>query len=474
MNRLLWCGMVAALAALGGAAWADWSGMPELPNGLRVRPDNRYFAVNARIVPADAVSTLEITPLFDHCRFRDDAAYEMVYTALDKVLAPESLKTKEPLPVIPENGKLTLPVYFAGEQEHIFRIEEIRLDKRRVLGEFHVYSLADDLRALRPFKGDFHMHSHHSDGVESPAYVAGACRRAGFDFMALTDHRKYAPSIEAAEFYAPLNVDLRIYPGEEVHSPDNPVHVVSFGANAGIAELYMNSAEAACRAEVAEIQKNLPALPKGVDPFHYASCVWVTKKIHERGGLAMFCHPYWLEGRAHNVAEALVEQVLGSDLFDMFELVSGNASTGIRTYDENALQAARYAQMLADGKKMPVCGISDAHGCEASETFGRYFTVCFAPDAELASLQAAIKSFRCVAVEIMRGDRPLAHGDYRLVKFTMFLLREIIPQHDELCLEEGALMLRHAAGDATAAARLDLCRGQAKRLYDQYWGVPAK
>jgi hypothetical protein len=31
---------------------------------------------------------------------------------------------------------------------------------------------------------------------------------------------------------------LRMFPSEEVHTPDNPVHIVSFGAKEGITELY--------------------------------------------------------------------------------------------------------------------------------------------------------------------------------------------------------------------------------------------
>ena len=46
-----------------------------------------------------------------------------------------------------------------------------------------VYSLAPDLLALRPLRGDFHMHSTCSDGKQPPAHVAARCRQIGLDFM---------------------------------------------------------------------------------------------------------------------------------------------------------------------------------------------------------------------------------------------------------------------------------------------------
>ena len=137
------------------------------------------------------------------------------------------------------------------------------------------------------------MHSHRSDGVESPAYVAGICRRAGLDFMSLSDHRWYDGSKEAQRAYEGLPIDLNIFPGEEVHTPDNPVHILSFGADSGVTELYRDD-EVAYRAEVKALMDSLPPTPDGVNRFHYAACVWAVKQIHDRNGMAMLCHPYWI------------------------------------------------------------------------------------------------------------------------------------------------------------------------------------
>lgn len=454
------------------AAMASPLTCPQLPSGAQIRPENRYFEVLPRVVPANRESTVEIIPLHEHAQFKEDCTYELTYAPMFSAPQQGGWPAGKKINVVPENGRIRITTFFEGEQEHVFVIEATCGDKKRKVGDFRVYSAAEDLYALRPYKGDFHMHSHYSDGVESPAYVAGACRRAGLHFMALTDHKHYASSLMAQNAFAGLPVDLRIYAGEEVHSPDNPVHIVNFGGNAGVTELYKDD-EAAYREQVAALMESLPPTAPAVNRFHYAACSWVVDRIHERNGLAMFAHPYWVTGNRNNVDEALLGHALGAQMFDALELISGDTREGIVSNDINGLQVARYEEERARGRRIPVCGISDTHGIERSEQFGRYFTLCFAPSPELADLIAAIKDLRSVAVECPAGDIQRAYGPYRLVRYTHFLLREVLPQHDELCFEEGRLMIQHAAGDASAAAKLALLQGQTAALYARCWAPVA-
>ena len=457
--------LVPAIAVTGTAASLF---TPRLPSGAQVRQENRFFEVRPRIVPADRQSVVEIIPIHEHAQFKPDCTYEVTYAPMISLPQWGGWAPGKKLTIVPQNGRLTMTAWFEGEQEHAFVLESTCGDKKRTIGQFRVYSLMDDLYGLRPYKGDFHLHSHYSDGVESPAYVAGACRRAGLHFMALTDHRSYASSLKAREAFAGVPVDLRIYPGEEVHSPDNPVHVVSFGANAGVTELYRND-ETAYRKEVAALMASLPPTPAGVNRFQYAACQWVVERIHERNGMAMFCHPYWVTGNRHNLDEALLDQIFGAQVFDAFELISGDSRESLLTTDINGLQVARYQEERAKGRRLAVCGISDTHGIERSDAFGRYFTVCFAPSPDLPDLIASIKDLRSVAVECPGGDIQRSYGPFRLVRYTHFLLREVFPQHDELCFEEGRLMIQHASGDAAAAARIALLQGQTAALYERCW-----
>ncbi len=441
--------------------------MPSLPSGQQVRADNRYFDIHPRIVPANRPSTIEIVPRFDHVQFKPDCQYELTYAPVEQIAAKSGWKPRVKEPVTPESGRLKITKFFEAEQEHTLVVEEIKPDKKRaVFCIAHVYSLEPDLFSLRPFKGEFHMHSHNSDGVESPAYVAGAARRAGLDFMALTDHRKFRPSVQASEAFENVPIDLKIFTGEEVHPPDNSVHIVSFGANAGISELYTGpAAEKEYREEVAKLQSTLIGLPPEVDPFQYASCLWAAAKIRDRDGMSMFAHPYWYTGYRFGAPGPVTDLLLKNRIFDVLELISGFDAAALNEMDTNGLQIARYYEEAAKGNRLAIAGISDEHGIEKSEQFGRFYTVCFSPSCDLADIKKSIREFRSVAVEAIKGERPRPFGPFRLVKFTHFLLREIFPQHDELCLQEGLSMIDHAGGDAGAPARLRLLQGQAARFY---------
>lgn len=468
MRKLWKAVLITAVIAVGLSAAAGQLFTPELPSGVRIRAENRFFDVLPRIVPADTTSTVVIVPLFDHVRFDPDCLYELTYAPMEfpPLRGGQAPRTKTPL--IPEDGRFRITMIFEGEQEHTLVIDAVCGERKYRVGDFRVYSTADDLYGLRPFKGDFHLHSHKSDGVESPAYVAAAGRRAGLDFAALTDHHRYAPSVEAAEAFSGVPIDLRIYPGEEVHTPDNPVHILSFGARSGITDLYRDD-DSAYRREVDALMALLPATPPGVNRFHYAASVWASERIREFGGLSMLCHPYWITGLRHNVEEPLLDIFFERSVFDALELISGFGWEALHDMDVNALQVARYHEERAKGRRIAVCGVSDAHAVEKSDAFGRYYTVCFAASPALPDLIDAIKDLRSVAVEAPAGHLPRAYGPFRLVKYTQFLLREIFPQHDELCFEEGRLMLQYLSGDMSAADRLKQLQGQTERLYEKYW-----
>jgi len=47
--------------------------------------------------------------------------------------------------------------------------------------------------------------------------VASSCRKIGLDFVTITDHGKYFPSIEVIDTFKDLDLDFKIFPGEEVH-----------------------------------------------------------------------------------------------------------------------------------------------------------------------------------------------------------------------------------------------------------------
>ena len=128
-----------------------------------------------------------------------------------------------------EQGCLSFEHTFTGEQEHSIRLH--RGEETAPFLRTSVYSLEEDLFRRRPYLGDFHLHSCYSDGVETPEFVAAMYRQEGYDFMCLTDHGRMDSSRRAISFYEGLPLDFKIHPGEEVHSPGNPVHILNFGGD---------------------------------------------------------------------------------------------------------------------------------------------------------------------------------------------------------------------------------------------------
>lgn len=436
-----------------------------------------YLEVTPLVVPADQESTIRITPLYSHAALPPEDRIQVRLFPVGGYF-PDGTSTQEnngervKITVRREGESLLVRAYFAGEQEHCilldlfdlpaFRESEEWVEKDKKGVRIQIYSVRPDLYHLRPFKGDFHVHSVCSDGAESPEYVAARYRQMGFDFLAITDHHRYRPSLRAIDCWKRWNSGFRLFPGEEVHSPGNPVHIIHFGGGYSINEKAASDEER-YRRETEEILRSIPPeeLPQGLDPFPVAASEWVFREIRKAGGLSVFCHPYW-QTRKYEICEALTDAIFRRGGFDAFELLGGFYESQWRS---NTCQIARYGDERAKGRTMPVVGLSDSHGTDREKLADWYFTLVLSESDALEDLLAAIRGGRCAAVERINGQVPHVYGEFRLVKYLSFLLQEYFPKHGELCAVEGSLMLETLAGREEAARALtDLgCRVAAFR-----------
>ena len=188
--------------------------------------------------------------------------------------------------------------------------------------------------------------------------------------------------------------------------------------------------------------------------------------------MGILCHPEWLYSDYYYYAlpKSLVDYFFEQQPFDAYELIGGYKPG--KTWTEaasNNLQLARYIDTRARGQKLPIVGVSDAHGCETGKLFGWYYTIAFSPTSELPDLIDSIKDEWSVAVEALPGGSVRAYGPLRLVRYSHFLLREVFPQHDQLCVREGQLMLDYLAGKAGAEEGLRLRQGEVEKFYQKYW-----
>jgi predicted metal-dependent phosphoesterase TrpH len=329
------------------------------------------------------------------------------------------------------------------------------------LGDLRLYVLEEALWALNPYKGDMHMHSTGSDGVEAPAIVAAKGRSIGLDFMALTDHGNYAPSIEAQEAFRGVSLDLALERGEEVHGPGNGVHIIHYGGSESV-NTWLHS-------HPDEIETAVMHSPVHADVRvrqEIAMSHLTFDRIREVGGIAIFCHPYWQIDDGYHIAEAVTDAILKEHRFDAYEVIGGYWPHEV---ESNAIQIARYHHEQAQGNRFPIVGVSDAHGCDRG-LFGWYYTVLFAVSPALKDVAKAIRTFRSVAVEARPNHDPRPVGDFELVVYTLFLLREYFPTHDALCAEEGKWMLAHLDGDKNATLHLAKLHGQVATYQAWFYG----
>ncbi|GMQ59483.1 hypothetical protein AN1V17_38800 [Vallitalea sediminicola] len=424
-----------------------------------MKEELRFFEVTPKIILSDTTTEIKIKPLVKHEFFNSDTDIEVVYYPLEHFSNRGEYNYQDKYIVRAEDGIIKLTQHFVGEQEHIIKITNTENNKSYT---FNFYSVKSDLFDRIPYKGDLHMHSHHSDGKESPGFVTASCRRIGFDFMALTDHKKYYPSIECQETYKDIDVDILIARGEEVHPENNNVHIINFGGNFSVNEL-MNQDKEQYYSEVRDLEKAIDIKDEQAK-YECASSMWCFDKIRAGGGLSIFCHPYWLIDSGYYISNSVISFMYDNQPYDANEVIGGYHPY---EFSSNTLQVARYYEERAKGKKVPIVGVSDAHGCEDKDLFGWFYTIVFAPSNAQADIIKSIKDLYSVGVESPAGETARPVGPFRLVKYALYLIREVFPLHDELCYEEGQLMLKHITGDENAKARLNSLQGQVNNLYNK-------
>lgn len=430
-----------------------------------MKTELEYYEILPKLLPADKESTVTIYPRGRQAEFERGQKYVITVRPLTECDDRNRDRIKDYIVAETEpdeRGGFTFSHVFGGEQEHYVRVYKAPIvdgGRNDKLVQLSVYSLKPDLYGLKPLRGDLHVHTFRSDGREAPEIVCANYRKAGFDFMTITDHRRFFPSLEAIDAYREIPTALKIFKGEEVHAPDNHVHIINFAGDISVNECFQADEETYYQ-EVRQIEAALPDLGEGVDRFVYASCKWCYDKIRSGGGLAIYAHPHW-RNDVYNVSDAMSRAQFQNRLFDCFELLNGMEARS------NNLQTAFYQQMRAEGCAVPVVGSSDSHGTVNRDNFQWLETVVFAPSDSREDIIESIKAGRSTALEQYPQEYQRAFGNYRYVMYTLFLLEDYFPRHDELCYEEGRLMKEALLGDKEAVRLLAEIKDRAAAYLDR-------
>lgn len=342
----------------------------------------------------------------------------------------------------------------AGE----YTLDITQTDEDEVLGSACFFAVRSALTRYRPYKGDLHIHTTGSDGRDDPVFMATRARELGMDFIAITDHDNYRPSVGVVADVERLGLDLLIIPGEEVTLRERGGHILALNADGPVGTLrHTPEAETECARLAREELQHRDLIPP-LTADQYAQALWTVRKIHERGGVSAVAHPHWEGSRGtFYPPRALYEQLLRDGLVEAIELFGGSPTT-----EGNFLTVARHADEMAAGRRLPIIGGSDAHdGVE----LGRQWMMVFAEALDAKSVLGAVVDLRSVACNGSLGPDPVICGTFEWVEYAYFLCREFFPLHDAICAQQ-------AKGCTVGPAGTDEEPTESlRRLTDEFWGT---
>lgn len=437
-----------------------------------------------KVVPAGGETTITIKPLGLHVAFGSEPVEAELLGVSDGSVGsfPGSAYRHAATLTADADGCLRFTCPTPREEEYYIRLSR---DGKRIV-QLAIYAVDADLIGRYPRVGDLHMHTCRSDGCESPAVVAANYRALGYDFLAITDHHRYYPSLEAMDAYAGLKLGYTLLPGEEVHLPGNPVHIVNFAGRYSVNGLltckdqYKECGEDPAkrsygmtppavmdeeeyRRQVEELAATLD-LPERMQPhaFCYASCLWIWNHIRAADGLGIFCHPYWISNLI-SIPEVLTDYILEQHRFDAYELLGGD-----KPFTANGYQLLHYAELRSRGIDFPVVGSTDSHDSTEHSSIGNMAkTMVFAPANTRESLVESIKAKYSVAIDCRR--EPGVAGNFRLCKYAWFLHENYYPIHDARCAAVGALMKDYACGETEIAPQIEALDARIEAMYEKYF-----
>lgn len=361
-----------------------------------------------------------------------------------------------------EGGRLEFQYTFNTTGEYSLFVTQQKNEKEIRVTIERVYAAPPELARRRPYKGDLHIHTYYSDGRMSPIYMAVMAKKLGMDFAAITDHGKRTPSIEAIEKAREINLNLLLFPGEEVAFPH--AHIVAINAEQGITQLKGDNAayQLQIRDVVEKLLKNT-RMVQNLTKEQYAHAKWTVQNIHANNGYAFLAHPYWVSNNRYDFNLPLLEQLLQDGDIDAVEIISGYIPPD---FESNLLAVTRYYNDKSWDYNIPVIGCSDTHSRTTIDVHGWYWTTAFADTLSAESILDAITDCYSVACEHPPGGHFRAYGPLELVEYVCFLEREFFPMHNRICAMEGELYFDLLRGKMVSAEQLNLLKKHLNDIYD--------
>ncbi len=238
-------------------------------------------------------------------------------------------------------------------------------------------------------KGNFHMHTTESDGRLAPSEAVRLYKEAGYDFVALSDHRKINSQKEADGFL--------VLSGAEWDTGDAdsfPVyHILGIGMEKPMRPVYRRAAELFHR----------PPHPQEI-----------INAIREAGGIAILAHPSWSVMTPEELLD--LRGLSGAEIYNTF--------SGLPWNPARADSSVYFDIWAKNGRFIPCFGGDDAHHYQGEEL--KTCTRVGAVKAERKEILEAVKAGRVYASQgpvfesiSLKGDtvETIFSGDVKTVVF---------------------------------------------------------
>lgn len=201
----------------------------------------------------------------------------------------------------------------------------------------------------RWYKGNLHMHTTRSDGALPPDDAVACYRKAGYDFIALTDHWKQSEPVEEPDFLQFSGCELDT--GDMGDLRRHPIyHVVGIGMEHPIA-----------------LPRSHDHPPQGL-----------IDAIRDAGGLAILAHPAW--SLMEPASLAALDGLSAAEIYNTF---SG------QPYSNARAESSLYFDFWANrGMLLPCTAADDCHWYRGEQ--GCSYMMVNAPSLSISSIRAAI------------------------------------------------------------------------------------
>ena len=223
------------------------------------------------------------------------------------------------------------------------------------------------------YKGNMHMHTTISDGVLEPVEAIGIYRDAGYDFIAITDHRKVGHLWQDDRFLILPGVEWDT--GDAVNAP--VYHILGIGMTRETADFYHGAPYEG--APLGNVRGGIWSGARSGRKRYHPHPQAIIDAIRAAGGIAILAHPAW-------------SVMSPEEMYDLHGLTGAEIFNSVSGYPFNPGrdEASYYWDIWAkNGKLVNAIAGDDSHYYEGEHT--KAFTMVNAPalhrDAIMEALQ---------------------------------------------------------------------------------------